>query len=304
MNLPTLFVSHGAPTFALQPGVAGRALQALGTHLPRAQAVLVVSPHWHTAGLEVMTHPQPPTLHDFGGFPEALYALRYPAAGQPQLAEQVLAHLAQAGLPARANAQRGLDHGAWVPLRHLYPAADVPVVQLSLPMTDSVEVMLEFGRALHPLRASGVLILASGSLTHNLGDLRSGDNAHGSYASHFMAWVASTLAAGDLEALCDYRRQAPDARRAHPTEEHWQPLFIAIGAAGDDWTHSVRLPGGLTYGVIGMDAYGFAVSPALQPAFEAARTAAGVHARHESVGAPSRVSAGSAVPPSAHDAIT
>jgi 4,5-DOPA dioxygenase extradiol len=282
MNLPTLFVSHGAPTFALEPGAAGRALQALGMHLPRPRAVLVVSPHWHTAGLEVMTHPQPPTLHDFGGFPAALYALRYPATGQPEVAEQVLAALAQAGLPARANAQRGLDHGAWVPLRHLYPAADVPVLQLSLPMSDSLEVMLDIGRALDPLRASGVLILASGSLTHNLGDLRPGD-ADGGYAMRFMDWVASTLAAGDLQALCDYRRQAPEARRAHPTEEHWQPLFVAIGAAGDDWTRSIRLPGGLTYGVIGMDAYGFAVSLALQPAFEGA-----LRARQESVGAPPR----------------
>ncbi|WP_296926392.1 class III extradiol ring-cleavage dioxygenase [Thiohalocapsa sp.] len=154
------------------------------------------------------------------------------------------------------------------------------MVQLSLPVTDAAKVLLAIGRALSPLRASGVLILASGSLTHNLGDVRPGDDAQGGYAARLMDWAAGTLAAGDLEALCDYRRRAPDARRAHPTEEHWQPLFIAIGAAGHEWSRSVRLPGGLTYGVIGMDAYGFAVSPAVQPAFEAA-----LDARRESLGA-------------------
>ncbi len=271
MKLPTLFISHGAPTFALEPGPAGRALKALGAALPRPGAVLVISPHWLTAGLEVTTHPQPRTLHDFGGFPEALYELRYPAPGQPQVAEQVLARLTRAGLPARANPKRGLDHGCWAPLMHLYPEADVPVLQLSLPLTDSLDILQEVGRVLEPLRESaGLLIVASGSITHNLYDLTPGQETPSGYAAGFMAWMAHAIAAGNLDALRDYRRLAPSAARAHPTDEHLQPLFIAIGAAGVDWARSFRLAGGLTYGVIGMDAYGFGIEEALLPAFHAA----------------------------------
>ena len=272
MKLPSLFVSHGAPTFALEPGPAGRALKALGVALPRPGAVLVISPHWLTAGLEVTTHPQPPTLHDFGGFSEALDALRYPAPGQPQVAEQILGHLTQAGLPARANPKRGLDHGCWVPLLHLYPDADVPVLQLSLPLTDSVDTLLDMGRALAPLRESaGLLILASGSITHNLHDLSLGKGSPLGYATRFMEWMAHAIGAGDLDALRDYRRLAPGAARAHPTDDHLLPLFVAIGAAGADWSSAFRLAGGLTYGAIGMDSYGFGVPEALLPAFEVAR---------------------------------
>jgi len=273
MKLPSLFVSHGAPTFALEPGRAGRTLQALGAVLPRPRAVLVISPHWHTAGLEVTTHSRPPTLHDFGGFPDALYELHYRAPGEPEVASQVLAGLTRAGLPARANPNRGVDHGCWVPLMHLYPAADVPVLQLSLPLTDSIQMLREVGHTLSPLRESGVLVLASGSITHNLRDLRPGRGDHSGYAAAFMEWTANTIAEGDLAALSDYRRLAPGAVRAHPSDEHLLPLFVAIGAAGDDWSSSVRLPGGLTYGVIGMDAYAFGVLDALRPALEAFRAA-------------------------------
>jgi 4,5-DOPA dioxygenase extradiol len=273
MKLPSLFVSHGAPTFALDPGQAGRALRALGASLPRPRAILVISPHWHTAGLEVTTHPQPPTIHDFAGFPAALYELRYPAPGQPEVAAQVLDLLNQVGYPARANPHRGLDHGCWAPLMHLYPDADVPVLQLSLPLTNSVEVLHEVGRALNPLRAADVLVLASGSITHNLHDLVPGNGSPSGYAAEFMTWAADTIAAGDLATLQAYRRSAPGATRAHPTDEHLLPLFVAIGAAGNDWVHSFRLAGGIIYGVIGMDAYGFGVPEALLPAFEAALSA-------------------------------
>jgi 4,5-DOPA dioxygenase extradiol len=271
MKLPSLFVSHGAPTFALQPGRAGQALRTLGTVLPRPRAVLVISPHWRTAGLEVTTHPQPPTLHDFAGFPEVLYELRYPAPGQCRVAQQVLACLTQAGFPARSNPKRGFDHGCWTPLMHLFPDADVPVVQLSLPLTDSFQVLGEVGQALSPLREAEVLILASGSITHNLYDLNSSPRDASGYATTFMEWVAHTLADGDLAALYDYRRLAPGAVRAHPSDEHLLPLFVAIGAAGEDWIRSVRLPGGLIYGVLGMDAYAFGIPEALPPIFETVR---------------------------------
>jgi len=271
MKLPSLFISHGAPTFALEPGRAGRTLRTLGAALPRPRAVLVISPHWHTAGLEVTTHPHPPTVHDFAGFPEALYRLQYPAPGQPEVAEQVLARLTQAGLPARANPKRGLDHGCWVPLMHLYPAADVPVLQLSLPLTDSLQVLEDVGRALSPLRESGVLILASGSITHNLYDVMSSRGAPSGYATGFMDWIANTIAEGDLAALRDYRRLAPGASRAHPSDEHLLPLFVAIGAAGEGWIRSIRLAGGVIYGVIGMDSYAFGVPESLIPALNEAR---------------------------------
>jgi len=273
MKLPSLFISHGAPTFALEPGRAGLTLRALGSALPRPSAVLVISPHWHTAGLEVTTHPRPPTLYDFSGFPDALYELHYPAPGAPEIAEQVLAGLTWADLPAHANPTRGLDHGCWVPLMHLYPAADVPVLQLSLPRTASVEMLLRVGRALRPVGESGVLVLASGSITHNLRDLYPGRGDPSGYAATFMEWMANTIAEGDLPALSDYRHLAPGAVRAHPSDEHLLPLFVAIGAAGDDWFRSLHLPGGLTSGVIGMDSYAFGVPGALRPALESVRVA-------------------------------
>ncbi len=264
--LPSLFISHGAPTFALEPGEIGARLTALGRELPKPRAVVVISPHWITAGLEVATSPQPQTIHDFGGFPEALYRLEYPAAGSPAVAAEVVEALAQAGFPARSNPHRGLDHGAWVPLMHLYPKADVPVVQLSLPMTSSYPVLLALGRALAPLRQAGILVLASGSITHNLHDFRLG-SGEAAYAREFMEWVAQALATGDTAALLDLRRRAPHAQRAHPTDEHLQPLLIALGAAGADGHQVQRLDGGIVYGVIGMDAYlfgqtGFAALPA------------------------------------------
>lgn len=255
---PTLFISHGAPTYALEPGASGARLTALGRQLPRPRAVVVVSPHWITAGLEVTSSAQPGTIHDFGSFPEALYRLQYPAPGAPEVAAEVLAALARAGFPGRSNAHRGLDHGAWVPLMHLYPEADVPVVQLSLPMTGSSQVLLALGRALAPLGQSGVLVLASGSITHNLMEFRLG-SGEATYAREFMEWVAATVAAGDLESLLDLRRRAPHALRAHPTEEHLQPLLVAIGAAGEDWRQAERLEGGIVHGVIGMDSYLFGI---------------------------------------------
>lgn len=260
---PTLFVSHGAPTFALEPGQAGPQLAAFAAGQPRPSAILVVSPHWMTAGLEVSTASAPTTLHDFGGFPEALYALSYPAAGAPELAQQVAERLAGHGLSVRQNPERGLDHGAWVPLRYLYPHADVPVFQLSLPRLASPRDYLALGRLLSPLVHQDVLVLASGSITHNLQDAFAafgGRPADGAYARAFMDWMADRLAANDIESLLDYRRLAPHAERAHPTDEHLMPLFVALGAAGPGAAVS-RLEGGLDLSVIGMDSYAFVPAP-------------------------------------------
>ncbi len=256
MSLPTLFISHGSPLFALQPGRAGEQLRALAKQLPTPRAVLVLSPHWMARDLQVTGAAQPPTIHDFNGFPAPLYALDYPAPGAPQVAAEVVAALARHGDHALVDPTRGRDHGAWVPLLHLYPAADIPVLQLSQPRAPSPLVLLELGRAVSHLRARGVLIIGSGSLTHNLRDLDT-DATTAAYAPEFAGWVAARIANGDLHALLDYRAQAPGARRAHPTDEHFLPLFFAIGAAGACWTMSQRVDGGMTHGVLSMDSFVF-----------------------------------------------
>lgn len=275
--LPVVFVSHGAPTLAIEPGVLGPRLTALGRALPRPRAVLVVSPHWMSRGLEVATTDAPRTIHDFGGFPQQLYTLTYPAPGAPALAAATLALLQGQGLAVKANATMGLDHGAWVPLRYLYPDATVPVFQLSMRPQDGPRQCLELGRALAPLREQGVLIVASGSLTHNLyefmDDRQAGLRPTAPYASEFCAWIDQALAAGDTEALLDYRRRAPHATRAHPTDDHLLPLFIAVGAASATSATSAtgggrqpvqRLDGGVTHGMLVMDAYVFDSLPLAQ----------------------------------------
>lgn len=267
---PVLFVSHGAPTFALEPGAAGARLAALGRELPRPRAVLVVSPHWLSrGGVRVGASARPATVHDFGGFPEALYRLQYPAPGAPELAAEVCALLADAGWPASADAVRGLDHGAWVPLLHLLPAAEVPVLQVSLPWPLTPADAWRLGRDLAPLRERGVLLLGSGSLTHNLHEFRSEHGEGAAYVREFAAWIAATLEAHDLPALLDYRRQAPAAERAHPTDEHLLPLFFTLGAAGADYRLQ-RLDGGIAYGVLAMDSFLFCAAAAA-PAPESRR---------------------------------
>ncbi|WP_437882049.1 DODA-type extradiol aromatic ring-opening family dioxygenase [Pseudomonas sp. LRF_L74] len=259
--MPTLFISHGAPTFAIEPGLAGRSLGELGQELPRPRAILVISPHWMTnATIRVGASAAPRTIHDFGGFPDALYRLDYPAPGHPQLAEQACALLAEAGWRAQVDTQRGLDHGAWVPLLHLYPQADIPVVQVSLPMPITPAGAWRLGQALQPLRDQEVLIIGSDSLTHNLYEFRGGQGPAAGYVTAFAHWTAERLTAADLDSLLDYRRQAPHAERAHPSEEHLLPLFIALGAAGN--RYAMRLiEGGVSYGVLAMDSYLFANTP-------------------------------------------
>ena len=257
MKLPTLFVSHGSPMFVLEPGLSGPQLTALGRALPRPRAVLMLSPHWMTRAVSIGSAAWPVTMHDFGGFAPALYAQSYPAPGAPDVAFEVVGELARSGIPAELDDQRGRDHGAWVPLTYLYPEADVPVLQLSQPHTPSPLALLELGQAVAGLRERGVLIIGSGSLTHNLRDVNGGVQLT-AYASEFAEWIASRIAQGDLEALLDYRRLAPGAQRAHPTDEHLLPLFFAMGAGGDEWLHARRIEGGVTNDVLNMDSYVFA----------------------------------------------
>jgi 4,5-DOPA dioxygenase extradiol len=252
---PSLFISHGSPMFALEPGLLGPNLQRLGAVLTDLSAIVVVSPHWQTRGVRVTGAATLETIHDFGGFPAPLYALQYPARGEPKLALQVLDLLRAAGFDSAIDGERGLDHGAWVPLRHLKPGADVPVLQVSLPHDIDAAGALALGRALAPLRDQGVLVIGSGSLTHNLHEFRRHINDP-EYAQAFADWVADALARGDVDALVDYRGQAPFAVRAHPTEEHYLPLLVAVGASSPDEPRQL-VEGGMTHGVLSMDSFGF-----------------------------------------------
>jgi len=242
--------------FALDPGELGPKLTAYGRRLPRPRAVLVMSPHSMARTLTLTGSEQPDTVHDFGGFPQALYRVRYDAPGAPEVAAEVMAHLHQLGVPAQQDMNAGRDHGAWVPMIHLFPKADVPIIQITQPASPSPLTHLELGRALSPLRERGILIVGSGSLTHNLYDMGAGPSAS-TYALSFADWVFRALADGDLESLLDYRTACPDSRRAHPTDEHFLPLFFALGAAGAEWTHVQRIEGGVTHDVLSMDSFVF-----------------------------------------------
>ena len=229
---PAIFVGHGSPMNALQDNDFTRSLRAWGRAIGQPRAILVVSAHWlseRQVQVSVTDHPE--TIHDFGGFPPALHRARYPAPGAPAAAERAALRLA----PQRVarDAQRGLDHGAWTVLHHLYPAADVPVAQLSIDITRGAPFHLGLGRALAALRDEGVLIVGSGFLTHNLRSFR-GDSVTPAWADEFDRWIGDLLARGDHDALLDYRRRAPALRQAHPTEEHLAPILLAAGAAGTD----------------------------------------------------------------------
>ena len=196
---------------------------------------------------------QPRTIHDFAGFPRELYEIRYPAPGAPELAQRIVALLADAGLAAATDARWGLDHGAWVPLALMYPQADIPVVQLALQPALGPRHHFELGRALAPLREEGVLILGSGGATHNLRELGAPDTPPPPWARGFSDWLEQTVGVGDDAALLDYRARAPQAARNHPSEEHLLPLFVAAGAGG----RGRRVHTSTTYGSLMMDFYRF-----------------------------------------------
>jgi 4,5-DOPA dioxygenase extradiol len=233
MAFPALFVSHGAPTAALDDDAYTRALGAWARGRPRPRAVVVVSAHAEARGpVRVNAASEPSLIYDFYRFPAPLYDLRYPAPGGPDLAREIAGALAEAGLDPVLDAQRGWDHGVWVPLRLLYPAADVPVVALSLPVPRTPEGLLATGRALAPLRERGVLLLGSGGIVHNLHRLRMDDLGAPTepWAAAFGAWVDDRLEARDTEALAAYAARAPHADLAVPTSEHFDPLFFVVGA--------------------------------------------------------------------------
>lgn len=259
MTLPTLFISHGSPMLAIQDSPARRALIELGATLPRPAAILVVSAHWQSVGGPTVSLPaQPRTIHDFGGFPAALFDIRYPAPGAPDAAQRAARLFGQAGIPVQRDPLRGLDHGAWVPLSVMYPEADIPVAQISLHHGGSPADHLRMGEALRPLRDEGILLIGSGALTHNLSALNGADLDAPplDWVSEFADWISARLDAGQYPALLDYRVRAPFAARNHPTEEHLLPLFVALGAAGTV-PRPTHLHASYQYGALAMDAYAF-----------------------------------------------
>ncbi len=288
MELPSLFVSHGSPMIALEPGAAGAFLRRLGPAIDatfgRPRAVLAVSAHTTARAPVLLAAAQHDTVHDFGGFPDALFALRYDAPGAPALAEAVEARLAAAGITAPRLNQGGLDHGIWTVLRFLYPSADVPVLPLALVPDMSPAQLFALGEALAALRGEGVLVLGTGSITHNLrlafaSRPRNASTQHGADTAAsdeipeslaFRSWVAERSAARDWDALFDYRRRAPHAALMHPTDEHLLPWYPAAGAGGRAATPQ-RLYEAVTLGSLGMDTYAFGdTAPALHATLEAA----------------------------------
>lgn len=253
--LPSLFISHGSPMLALQPGASGPALRRLAAELPQPKAIVVVSAHWESHELLVSGSAAPETWHDFGGFPRELFAVQYPAPGDAPLANEIVQLLNADGLTARIDNRRPFDHGTWVPLSLMYPAANIPVVQVSLPSHMGPALQTRVGQALASLREQGALLIGSGSITHNLGELdwQAGPESIEPWARAFRDWVVAKLAANDETALHDYRRQAPHAVRNHPSDEHLLPLYFARGAGGD---FSVAHQG-FTLGALGMDIYRF-----------------------------------------------
>lgn len=256
--LPSLFVSHGSPMLILENVPARRFLAGLGGQLPRPSAVLVMSAHWNTRVPAISLNPRPETIHDFHGFPPELYRQQYPAPGAPDLADRAAALLYAAGIATARVGDYGLDHGAWAPLKLAYPAADIPVAQIAVQPKSDPRHHFAIGAALRPLREEGVLLLGSGSFTHNLGGLTRvpGEVPVAPWAQGFIDWMVDALEAGRTEDLLDYRDSAPFARENHPTDEHLLPFYFALGAATPG-AKVERLYQGVMYGALSMHSFRF-----------------------------------------------
>ena len=270
--MPSLFISHGAPTLPIEESPARDFFLGLGDEVPSPAAILIVSAHWDTDSLGLLAGAQTlDTIHDFYGFPQALYDMQYPAPGidkpgidklgNDTLSEKIVTTLNKAGFKVSVDGQRGLDHGAWVPLKLMYPQADIPVTQVSVNTLQSPEYHWRLGRALAPLRQDNVLIIGSGTMTHNLSEV---GNFHGErnafdeadYVTEFSRWMETKILDCDIDALLQYQTRAPHAERAHPTTEHLLPLYVALGAAGVSWQAEL-LHRSCVYGVINLDSYLF-----------------------------------------------
>jgi len=254
---PTLFISHGSPMLALEEEPTAKFLQNLSSKLPTPQAIIVASAHWETNEPQITGAAQPATIHDFKGFPKALYDLRYPSPGAPQLAARIESLLKAVGFNASIDYSRGLDHGVWNPLLLMYPDAAIPVVELSIQPHRDARWHYKLGQALSALRAENILIIGTGNLTHNLYQaMRGNHHTVPSWVTAFAEWVAKCMSDNDLESLFEWERLAPYAKENHPTAEHFLPLFVALGAANTP-LNAQRLHSDITLGVLAMDAYKF-----------------------------------------------
>ena len=265
-RLPAVFFAHGSPMSALGGDSHAAALRAFGERHTGARAILIVSAHWQVSQpVRVTAWDHAPLLYDFGGFPEELYRLTYPAPGSPASAARVVNMLQSAGQQARFERERGLDHGAWTPLRLAWPEAATPVIEVSMPFVPPQE-LFQLGRALRPLRDDGFLVAASGGIVHNLSRVRieNKEAPVDAWAAEFDAWVADAVAARKLENLLAYRQTAPHARLSVPTTEHFDPLFVALGAAYPDEPVETIFEG-FHYGNISMRSFSFAPPSDIAP---------------------------------------
>ncbi len=261
MTMPSIFVSHGAPNLILHDAPVRDFLKSYGKSLEQPKAIVIVSAHFMTREPTVVVDEKPGMIYDFGGFEPELYQMVYPAPGAPELAERVAGLLDAAGLTVRGVQNRGFDHGTWVPLKLMYPDANIPVLQLSVQPKADPEHHLKVGRALAPLREEGVLVIGSGSFTHNLGEVftSSGlapvDAPAKDWMIEFREWMDQKIAANDTDALVHYRTKAPHAVRNHPTDEHLLPLYVALGAGEGDKPERIHYS--YQYGALALDAYRF-----------------------------------------------
>jgi 4,5-DOPA dioxygenase extradiol len=259
-QMPSLFLSHGAPSLVLEDCPARHFLEQLGRQLPRPSAIVVMSAHYEASAPSIGAAPHPETIYDFRGFPEALYQMTYPALGAPELAKRMQKMLCDAGLDAKLDDRRGLDHGIWNPLKLIYPAADIPVVPLSIDPLETPQFHARIGEILSPLREDGVLIIGSGSITHNLQRFFGGqyklDSPAAPFAQDFADWISDRAAEGDTETLLATPDTWPKGRENHPTDDHILPFYFTLGAAGKN-PEGTRLHRSTNYGVLAMDAYAF-----------------------------------------------
>lgn len=253
---PVMFIGHGSPMFTIEPGKPGELLRKFSAHFTDVEAVLIISPHWMTRGLEITAAEALETIHDFGGFPRELYELQYGAPGAGSVAQTIQAVLVESGFKAALNHSRGRDHGAWVPMIHLLPDEKLPVLQLSLDANLDTAELFRLGETLKALREKGIAVIASGSLTHNLYEIQHLGAKPADYVERFTRWVREQVEAREVQALSAPHLLNDDFKRAHPTAEHYLPLLIAMGASDESDRLSV-LDGGVQHGVISMESYGW-----------------------------------------------
>ena len=263
MQQPAIFIGHGSPTELIETGAFQDSLKKFGEQNPKPSAIVVLSAHWLTRDtVEINASTQPETIYDYGGFPQAMYEVDYPAPGSTELAQKIKTLLEN--FKTELNPSHGLDHGAWIPLKMLYPTNDIPVVQVSIPFALGPQKIFEIGQALAPLRNENILLMGSGNITHNLQAVNFGNKhaAPESWAQEFEGWVKTQISGNTIESLSNFKTLAPHARLAHPYPDHFYPLFFVLGAKTsadqrfDIYDH-------FHYGTLSMWSFGFKTTSTL-----------------------------------------